>query len=286
MTGFSRWAMAAALALCSAGLAQAQDGETRGGLTTSDPGALEKIPPRPADPARPAPPSVLAILAHPDDEITIAPVLARVARSGGKVTLIYATSGDAGPGVTSMEPGAALAAMREGEARCAAFALGSAEPEFWRLGDGTLAERPQDDGSPARRLLALVSEAIRSHKPRAVMTWGPDGGYGHGDHRMVSDIVTQVVQGMDEGRPDLLYSAIPSGSKPDVPEFEAWGTTRRDLITDRLTYEPVDLDAARSATGCYESQFAPEVREALSDLLHATIWQGTVHFRLAFPHSF
>ena len=78
----------------------------------SDPAGPEA--PRPSL-ARAAPPSILAILAHPDDELTFAPVLARVAREGGEVTIVFATSGDVGPGVSGMQPGAALAALREGE---------------------------------------------------------------------------------------------------------------------------------------------------------------------------
>ena len=262
----SKWMMAAMLAALASPLA-AQD--------TAD---------------RPSPPAILAILAHPDDEITIAPILARAARDGGEVTLIFATSGDAGPGVSGLGPGSELATRREGEARCSAFALGLAEPTFWQLGDGTLSSTPRAPDSPAKRLTALVREAIAERAPRVVMTFGPDGGYGHGDHRMVSAVVTEVVQGFGEGRPDLLYAAIPADAVPDGdelgefadPVLDGWATTSPDLVTDRLTYEAADLDATRGAVQCHESQFAPEVRAGLADLLHATIWRGRVHFRLAF----
>jgi len=229
------------------------------------------------------PPPVLVLMSHPDDEITIAPILSRLARDGGTVTIAFATSGDAGPGVTDMEPGAALAELRENEARCAAFALGLPEPQFWRMGDGTLGNTPRAEGSPARELIGLVREVIAQTKPRVIMTWGPDGGYGHGDHRMLSAAVTQVVQGMGDDRPDLLYSAIPPGPQAELPEFEQWATTHPSLITDRIRYQPRDLNAARSALACYESQFSPEVRAGLIDLLGSAVWRGTIHFRLAFP---
>jgi LmbE family N-acetylglucosaminyl deacetylase len=141
-------------------------------------------------PARPTPPSALAILAHPDDEITIAPVLARIARDGGKVTLIYATSGDAGPGSSGLEHADAIGAMREKEGRCATFALGIDEPVFWNLGDGELAPMARAPESAARRALAMTRAAILEAQPDVILTWGPDGGYGHADHRMVSAIVT------------------------------------------------------------------------------------------------
>lgn len=230
-------------------------------------------------------PSVLAILAHPDDEITLAPVLSRVAREGGAVTLVFATSGDAGPGVSDREPGAELAELRENEARCAAFALGLEEPIFWGFGDGTLAREARNTEATMRDLAERISGLIDIAEPTVVMTWGPDGGYGHADHRMMSSAVTQVVQAMGDGRPDLLYVAIPSSpeEEEDLPGFEGWARTHPSLVTDRIAYELPDLDATIAAVDCYESQFDQTMRRALASLLHQRLWQGTVFFRLAFP---
>ncbi len=238
----------------------------------------------------PSAPSVLVILAHPDDEITMAPVLSRIARTGSTVTLIFATSGDAGPGFSGMEPGEQLGELRENEARCSAFALGLPEPTFWQLGDGKLADLARQDGArqsaegeeEALSLTARIAAIIAQENPRTIMTWGPDGGYGHADHRMISNAVTQVVQSMDDERPDLLYTAIPDGDRGDLPGFEGWATIHPSLITDRIRYEPFDLEATRTAVACYESQFGVEARTALADILHAQLWEGTVYFRLAF----
>ncbi|MHA7820858.1 MAG: PIG-L family deacetylase [Erythrobacter sp.] len=230
---------------------------------------------------RTAPPSVLAILAHPDDEITIAPVLARIAREGGAVTVAFATSGDAGPGVSGMAPGEELAAMREDEARCAAFALGLPEPTFWQLGDGALATLAHHPESAASRLRANIAMLIAETEPRVVMTWGPDGGYGHADHRMVSSAVTEVVQSLRE-RPELLYPALPAGE--DTPnELSDWARTHPSLVTDRIRYDFVDLESTRIAVDCYQTQFDEEARGFLPDLLHRGVWDGQVHFRMAFP---
>lgn len=230
---------------------------------------------------RAAPPSVLAILAHPDDEITIAPVLARIAREGGTVTIAFATSGDAGPGVSDMEPGDELAALRENEARCAAFALGLPEPLFWQLGDGALATFAHHPESAAVRLRANIATLIAETEPRVVMTWGPDGGYGHADHRMVSNAVTEVVQSMRK-RPDLLYPALPAGE--DTPnELSDWARTHPSLVTDRIRYDFLDLETTRIAVDCYQTQFDEQARSYLPDLLHRGVWNGQVHFRMAFP---
>lgn len=228
-------------------------------------------------------PAVLAILAHPDDEITIAPVLARMAREGGDVTLVFATSGDAGPGVSDMEPGDELASLREDEARCAAFALGLDEPIFWQLGDGMLSAMARMPDSKARDMDQRIAALIALTQPDVVMTWGPDGGYGHADHRMVSNAVTQVLQAMGDDRPDLLYSAFPVAEGSALPGFENWARTHPSLVTDRIRYEFTDLEAARIAIDCYQSQFDEQARAALPGMLHQQFWQGKVFFRLALP---
>jgi LmbE family N-acetylglucosaminyl deacetylase len=237
------------------------------------------------DPVDPKMPSVLAILAHPDDEIVMAPILSRIVREGGAVTLVFATSGDAGPGVSDMAPGEELAALRENEARCAAFALGLEEPIFWGFGDGTLANEARNTEATMRDMAERISGLIAIEEPRVVMTWGPDGGYGHADHRMTSNAVTQVVQAMGDERPDLLYVAIPAGpegEEGDLPGFEGWARIHPSLVTDRIAYELPDLDATIAAVDCYESQFDQTMRRALASLLHQRLWQGTVFFRLAF----
>lgn len=259
--------------------------ERPSGAQGSAPPETASPAPRVPDPkvkARALPPSVLAILAHPDDEITIAPVLARIAREGGRVTLIYATSGDAGPGTSGLAHGAQLAQLREDEARCAAFALGLDAPVFWQLGDGTIAAMARAPDSAAKRALKRIKAAILDAKPDVIITWGPDGGYGHADHRMISALVTQAVAGRGAVRPQLLYTAFPQVEESALPGFEDWATTAPDLITDTIRYEPQDLIAAKAAVGCYESQFPLAAREGLVPLLHERVWRGNVHFRLAF----
>jgi len=244
---------------------------------------LAQAPGSPRIKTRSAPPSILAILAHPDDEITIAPILARVAREGGSVTLIYATSGDAGPGSSGLERAQAIAEMREKEGRCAAFALGLEDPIFWGLGDGKLATMARGPDSPARQALALSQKAIDDANPDVVMTWGPDGGYGHADHRMISAIVTQAVADRGPGRPELLYAAFPQEGAGLLAGFENWATTAPDLITDTIRYNAADLNATETAVRCYVSQFPAPARQGLVALLHDQVWQGRIHFRMAFP---
>ena len=244
-------------------------------------------PPPPAPTSEPraqlGPPSILAIFAHPDDEIMIAPVLSRAIREQSEVTLVFATSGAQGPGVSGMEPGAELAELRESEAACASFALGMDDPIFWRLDDGSLARRSRDPDSAAVDMRERIAALIELQQPQVIMTWGPDGGYGHSDHRALSNVVTEVVQTMGPERPELLYVAIPAEDREGVPGIDRWATVHPSLITDRLRYELADIEAARFAIDCYQSQFDESARSVLPSLLHQHVWRGSVHFRFAFP---
>jgi LmbE family N-acetylglucosaminyl deacetylase len=222
------------------------------------------------------PKRVLVVLAHPDDELFMAPAIAALARQGADVAIHYATSGDAGPGVSGMPKGAALAATRRGEAQCAARALGAREWISFGFGDGRLADHVRD-GSLARAFGKPVIAA------ELVLTWGPDGGYGHADHRLVSAIVTQIAQNNPAvGRVPLLYVGIPEGSLPPVPEMADWATTDPALLTETIDYTPTDLEAAKAAAQCHVTQFDEATRAGMMGLFDTTMWRGKVHFRPAF----
>ncbi len=230
-----------------------------------------------------APKRVIAIVAHPDDEIFIAPALARLARDGAELTLVFATDGDQGPGVSGMDKGAALAAMRQAEARCSAAALGASATHFSGLGDGTLGVLAHAPDSSAQRFEAQLETLLASGSFDLAITWGPDGGYGHADHRMVSAITTEVIQRMGADRPQLLYPGFRTGTLPPVPELQTWATLDPALLPVIMPYEPVDLAAASAALQCHKTQFDETVRAGLIPLFDLSVWGGALHLREAFP---
>jgi LmbE family N-acetylglucosaminyl deacetylase len=226
--------------------------------------------------------SILAVVAHPDDELVMAPVIANLARNGSRVTIVYATSGDAGPGVSGMDKGEALALMREQEAQCAAQALG-ANAIFLRFGDGTLAKAAGQIDSTAAKLRAKLREEIRELRPQVVMSWGPDGGYGHPDHRMTSAIVTEVLQEMnEEERPRLFYAGVVKGRIPDETPFGLWAGTDPSLLNVRYRYDGKDIASSHAATQCHKTQFDEATRAALMPFFDKAAWQGEITFREAF----
>lgn len=229
------------------------------------------------------PQRVLVVVAHPDDELTMAPAIAAMARQGRAVTILFATVGDQGPGVTELERGPALGEVRRKEAQCSARALGAEARFLAGLGDGTLADTPQAPKAPAARFIDLFAAEYVAIDPQLVLTWGPDGGYGHGDHRMVGALVSQAVQSLQaEYRARLLYVGIPAGRLPPVPQMATWAETDPALLTETIPYTPADLAAATAAARCHVTQFDEATRAGMMPLFDATMWQGKVHFRPAF----
>ncbi len=243
--------------------------------------ALALAPAALAQEAPSEPQQVLVVVAHPDDELFMAPAIAALVREGAWVTLAFATRGDVGPGVSGMKPGEKLGEVRLQEALCAGEALGASTIPNYNRGDGKLAIDVQREGSPGRELLSTLEIEVRDRD--LILTWGPDGGYGHADHRMVSALTTQAVQALPAAeRPKLLYVGIPAGSLPPVPQMADWAVTDPALLTESIAYTPADLEAAKAAAMCHVTQFDEASRQGMMGLFDATMWRGKVHFRPAF----
>jgi N-acetyl-1-D-myo-inositol-2-amino-2-deoxy-alpha-D-glucopyranoside deacetylase len=134
--------------------------------------------------------TLLAILAHPDDEsFAMGGTLALYASRGVDVYLVCATRGEVGEVAPEMLKGfSSIADLRESELRCAAGILGLKGVYFLDYRDSgmpgsldnthpkALAAQPLDE------VAANLEGYIRELKPQVVLTFDPYGGYGHPDH--------------------------------------------------------------------------------------------------------
>lgn len=235
--------------------------------------------------------TVLAVLAHPDDELTVAPILARLAREGNKVYLAVATDGRGGVTEHADIPaGDSLARVRSEELRCAAKRLGIELPIELGLEDGFSHESP--DLSSALEELDRLHTSIRKLferlEPDVVITMNPAGGYGHPDHRAVSSVVTEVYQLGEEGWPkELAYSGMSTDRLRSIPEpaspfiqwvFNNWHGVSPEYLPVRLSYEDQDTQKARESLGCHRSQFTSEAVVDISEII-SHVYSGTVTFR-------
>ena len=135
-------------------------------------------------------PTLLAVLAHPDDEsFGMGGTLARYAWSGADVHLICATGGEEGSmNAEHLQGYASTAARRMAELECAASALGLASVIMLGYRDSGMAgiaanHHPEAlAAQPVDAVAARVCHEIRRLRPQVVVTFDPIGGYRHPDH--------------------------------------------------------------------------------------------------------
>lgn len=225
--------------------------------------ALGLVPSSPAQEPR----RLLAVFAHPDDEIFAGPLLAAYARRGVKVHLVIVTDGEKGTNAHAFIPaGAELAKVRAEEARCSCRALGIEPPILLGFQDGELGQATKPPGGPLAKVAGEIGRIFKELRPDAVVTWGPEGGYGHPDHRLVGAVVTQLVQAGAEGAPRaLVYPGFPKDRFPaKSPGNVPWSPTDPQFLTVRVPYEAADLAATRAGLVCHKSQFRAEEVEPLT----------------------
>ncbi|MEO8575419.1 MAG: PIG-L family deacetylase [Gemmatimonadales bacterium] len=219
---------------------------------------------------------IVAVFAHPDDERVIGPLLSRLAREGRETHLVIATDGSKGVRDFARIPaGPELAAARVKEANCAATRLGVKQLHLLGLPDGGLASF--DELGKLRTALVAIIDSLN---PAAIITFGPEGGTGHPDHRLVGDVVTQIVQADARyANTELLYASLPAERLRTAPRANPTvnGMTQA-LLTVRVRFEPRDLVAGREEFACHRTQYAPAEMDSVNAYL-AHAWNGMVWLR-------
>lgn len=223
---------------------------------------------------------ILAVFAHPDDESSVGPVLAKYAAEGVSVYIAVATDGRLGVTPHAGIPaGDSLAAVRTGEMKCAAEQLGIHPPvmigmhDQLKMHEGLVALSGQLD-TIRKNVIKLFDEL----KPDIVLTWGPSGWTGHHDHRLVGSVVTEAFASKVWTKPiALYYSEIPAGSFPKESPLPL-ATVDPKYLTIKVSVTDKDYDKAKAAWLCHKSQYTPEMVEQLHQLMRTTE-KGVVYFR-------
>ena len=162
---------------------------------------------------------LMAILAHPDDEsLGMGGAMIKYAEEGVETFLVTATRGERGRFGTAQEsPGIAIVGKtREGELRKAAEKLKIKELSFLDYLDGDL------DKAEPQAIISKIAMHICRVRPQVVITFGPEGGYGHPDHIAISQFTTAAV----------VYAANPNGQGEYPPYavqklyYMEWGPSK------------------------------------------------------------
>jgi LmbE family N-acetylglucosaminyl deacetylase len=130
---------------------------------------------------------LLAALAHPDDEsLGFGGTLARYGVEGVETYLVTATRGEAGRYGSLGKSGdpVEVGRVREAELRAAAAVLGIREVSILGYPDGAV------DRVPSAIAIRDIVSHIRRIQPDVIVTFGPDGAYGHPDHIAISQFTT------------------------------------------------------------------------------------------------
>jgi LmbE family N-acetylglucosaminyl deacetylase len=191
----------------------------------------------------------MAILAHPDDEsLGFGGTLAKYAAAGVEVHLLTATRGEAGRygefrPTDAGHPGRdKLAGIREAELRAAARTLGIKTISLLDYQDAKL------DQADPREAIRQIADHVRRIRPDVVLTFGPDGAYGHPDHIAISQFTSAALV------------AAASERSPDSGEFPH--------AVSKLYY----LAWPASTWAAYESAFKTLVSMVDSVERHAVPW--------------
>ena len=234
---------------------------------------------------------LMCVLAHPDDEsLGTGGTLAKYAREGVATYVVTATRGERGRFGDAPSPGAdVVGAAREAELRAAAHELHVRDVTVLGYPDGALAGVDPGDAVTA------IASHIRRIEPHVVVTFAPDGAYGHPDHIAISQLtMAAIVEAAGSHRVSKLYFIAWSAEK-----WEAYQTALRRLvyrapdgerqavpwqdwaITTRLDTAAV-TDTVWRAVSCHATQIS--IYRSLGTLpprQHRQLW-GTQEFYRAF----
>jgi LmbE family N-acetylglucosaminyl deacetylase len=234
----------------------------------------------------------MCVLAHPDDEsLGTGGTLAKYAAEGVETYVITATRGERGRfGDGGERPGPEVVGRtREAELRAAAKELGVREVVVLGHPDGAL-----DSYDPAGAFEA-VARHLRRIRPHVVVTFGPEGAYGHPDHIAISQLTTAaIVRAADrEFAVSKLYhiawsaatwtayqaalkklTCTVDGVERQVVPTPAWGVTAR---IDTSAVWPTVWRAVR----CHETQMSIYKNlEALPPEHHRALWGVQEFYRV------
>lgn len=140
----------------------------------------------------------LVIFPHADDETNTAGLISRLCRRGTFVTFVVLTRGESGTADAHEDP--RLKRIRAQEMRGVSDRLGAGTLIQEDFGDGKLASR-------RRELKRYMAELLDSDEPDLVVTYDLAGLYGHEDHIVCAEIMTELAK--SHPAVQLWYSVWP-----------------------------------------------------------------------------
>jgi LmbE family N-acetylglucosaminyl deacetylase len=228
--------------------------------------------------------TILAVLAHPDDEGAIGPVLAKYAKNN-KVYLIIATDGRNGVRDHAGIPaGDSLARIRKTESECACKIMGVQPPIFLGFTDGF--DTRNGVGvylEQSLQLKEMLTKKIKELNPDIIITFGPDGDTGHSDHRMISNMTTEIIlkEGWVEKYPLYYLGWTQQDNEKYKKMFGILGglnIVSPEYLNVSIEFNEEDKQKALKSMECYRSQMTYKELEEMVELEKKDS-KNTLYFR-------
>lgn len=206
--------------------------------------------------------TILAIFAHPDDETTIAPVLAKYAANGHDVYLVISTDGQFG--VTNhfgMSAGDTLAAVRDGELACSCAAMGIHPPIRLGLQDGMGLNGHGNFYEQVPMFEKAFKPVLQKIKPTKIITYGPEGDTGHPDHRLVGMFTTEFLL-KEKLLPEIdLYHF--GWTKRQAEKYVGWnlGYVADEYLDTAISFGKTEEEKGLETIRCHKSQYTQAVMD-------------------------
>lgn len=221
---------------------------------------------------------ILVILAHPDDEDAIGPLLVKCGKTN-KVHLLILTDGRLGvkPGFPT---GDSLALLRQTESQCRCRKFGIEAPIFLGFPDGF--DTRNGVGAYMDQSIQLkerLTKKIKELNPDLIITFGPDGDTGHSDHRMASNMTTEII--LREGWVEKIPLYYLGWTKKDDEKFKMIGglnTVDKKYLNVTISYSQAEEDTAMEALWCNKSQLTEKEMQEWKDV-ELKDSSNTFHFR-------
>jgi N-acetyl-1-D-myo-inositol-2-amino-2-deoxy-alpha-D-glucopyranoside deacetylase len=204
---------------------------------------------------------LLLVHAHPDDEsIGTGATMAGYAAQGAHVTLVTCTLGELGeiipPGLAHLaaDRDDRLGQYRIGELDAACAALGVTDHRFlggpgrWR--DSGMMGTPGNDDprcfwrADVDAAAAELAAVIREVRPRVMVSYDAEGGYGHPDHIQAHRVAWRAFQ-LSAGTPEPVakfYATASAGSAQVTTEIDGTGYLPAKLAAMRAHATQIVVD--------------------------------------------
>jgi LmbE family N-acetylglucosaminyl deacetylase len=190
---------------------------------------------------------ILALYPHPDDETGASGgLLFMAAREGVDITLVTLTNGEKSTLRHGLKKDAVLEIVRKRELLKAAGVLGIGEVILGHFPDGELPKYEED-------ITSFITPIIEGVDPTHILTFEPDGVYGHVDHISLSKLVAHIAK---EKEIPLIYATIETAVEFHMELKELTPHKANPLKPNlRLVFDQETEDAKVNAIKQHCSQF-------------------------------